>query len=140
MSESEWRDEARMLERICTLLAPPGRDAIAAAAARARDMSHATFAQMAQATFALYERALANADAAARPTSQPIEPGRLRHALGYVPWLPPPPSVPRRSASSPGFLDRVARAAAGRRNTFAGRILFRLAPSAVVAALRARLK
>jgi len=38
------------------------------------------------------------------------------------------------------MLRRVARAAANRRHTLAGRVLFRLTPAAVVAALRARLK
>ncbi|MEO8751644.1 MAG: glycosyltransferase [Casimicrobiaceae bacterium] len=140
MTEGEWRDEAKMLDRLCTLLAPASRNSLAAAAARASAMAHATLAQMSDATFALYEKALAGADIGAQRSLRPLAPARLLHALGYVPWLPPPATVPFGAATSVRFLDRVARAAANRRNTFAGRVLFRLAPTAVVAALRSRLK
>ena len=140
MTDAEWRDEAQMLERLCTLLSRYGSEALAAAAMHARALPHATLAQMTQAAFALYDRALANANATPQQPLQPLAAARLRHALGYVPWLPPPASVPFGGATSVRFLDRVARAAANRRNTVAGRILFRLAPTAVVAALRARLK
>ena len=135
MTQAQWRDEAQMLDRLCALLAPSERDQIAAASDRARTLHHATLAQMTEATFALYETALADAKAMPRQSLQPLVPARLRYALRYVPWLPPPASAPRAN-----FLGRLARAAANRRNTLAGRVLFRLTPAAVVAALRARLK
>ena len=85
-----------------------------------------------------HDAALGRADAKAAAALQPLEPARLRYALGYVPWVPPPPEASL--ADKPRFLERVARAAASRRHTAAGRLLFRLAPTAVVSALRARLK
>ena len=94
---------------------------------------------MTQATFALYDDAMTSAKATAHPSMQPLVAARLRYALHYVPWVPPV-VAPFKEASAANFLGRVARAAVNRRNTFAGRVLFRLTPTAVVAALRARLK
>jgi hypothetical protein len=95
---------------------------------------------MAQATFAMYESALTRADRAAVARLAPLEPARLRYALDYVAWSPPPPDRVRPHPARPRLIDRLARLAANRRHTVAGRLLFRLAPGAVVAALRARLK
>jgi glycosyltransferase involved in cell wall biosynthesis len=139
MTDAQWRDEAQMLDRLCALLAASERESIAAASNRARVLPHATLSEMTQATFALYDGAMANAKSAAQPSKPPLAAARLRYALRYVPWVPPPVAA-RTDASSASILRRVARAAANRRNTLAGRVLFRLTPTAVVAALRARLK
>jgi GT2 family glycosyltransferase/glycosyltransferase involved in cell wall biosynthesis len=137
MTEAQWRDEAQMLDRLCALLAAPERDSIAAASNCARALPHAALSEMTQATFALYDDALAGAKASS--SLQPLVAARLRYALRYVPWVPPA-VAPRTDGSPASLLRRVARAAANRRNTLAGRVLFRLTPTAVVAALRARLK
>jgi GT2 family glycosyltransferase/glycosyltransferase involved in cell wall biosynthesis len=137
LSEDQWRDESLILDRLCAIVAD--RDGLARASAAARAIAHSTQEAMAQATFALYEAALAGADAQARMAMKPLEPARLRYALHYAAWSPPPPDM-RPAPRKPHLLDRLARAAAQRRNTAAGRVLFRLAPHAVVAALRARLK
>jgi hypothetical protein len=138
LADSEWRDESRMLDRLCAIAAD--REALARASSDTRAIAHATEEAMARATFALYEAALAGADARAREAMKPLEPARLRYALHYVGWTPPPADRARQPARKPQLLDRLARAAAQRRNTAAGRMLFRLAPHAVVAALRSRLK
>ncbi|MCC6194321.1 MAG: glycosyltransferase [Burkholderiales bacterium] len=134
MTDAEWRDEASMLDRILRALADD--DALRTAAQRARERAPDAQARMTEATLALYEAA---ADPAAHRSLAPLEPARLRYALSYVAWEPPPPTNPRRPAA-PGLFARLARAAANRRHTTAGRFLFRIAPASVVSALRARLK
>ena len=137
MTDDEWRSEMRMLDRILALVAPAAAAQLRAAAAHAQSLPHVTLAAMTDATFALYERALAAPRASASTGASGLAPARLRHALGYVPWHPPAPAG---SAVAPGLLERVARAAARRRHTLAGRALVRLAPAKVLAALRAKLK
>jgi GT2 family glycosyltransferase/glycosyltransferase involved in cell wall biosynthesis len=137
MTEREWRDENGMLDRLETLLAA-GPD-IAVASTRARALPQATLAQMAQATFALYDATLARTDGLRMRSRKPLEPARLRYALGYVPWAPPP-AASRKESRAAGLLGQIARAAAKHRNTMAGRALMRVAPTAVVARLRTRLK
>ncbi len=143
MTDAQWRDEARMLDRIVALLAPEEEAARAAVSARARATPHASLRQMTDATFALYDRALAEASSTVSAL-QAFAPQRIRDALQYVPWHPPAPPGTELFAviAEPdvGMLGRVARAAANRRYTLAGRILFRLAPEPLRAALRSRLK
>ena len=129
LTDDEWRDEARMLERIGVLLAPEGREALAAAARAARARPQAALADMAAATFALYERALVQAPAGAAAPAKPLAPARLRHALRYVPWHPP--EVAANVPPPAGALARVGR-------TAAGRALARFVPAPLRAALRAR--
>lgn len=136
MTDDEWRDEARMLDRILVLLAPGHAATLAQAALVARGLPHATLAQMADATFALYEAARMRSAAAA--PAQPLAPARLRHALGFRPWNPPPAAALRTDPDD--LMARVTRAAVRGRHTLAGRTLVRLAPARVLAALRARLK
>jgi hypothetical protein len=138
MTEREWRDEEAMLDRIVSVLG--ARDELATASVQAQALRGATRDEMATATFALYERTLALAGDKTARMLKPLEPARLRYGLGYVPWVPPAPEVPWGQARAKGLLQRIARAAANRRHTAAGRLLFRLAPVSVVAALRARLK
>ena len=137
MTDEEWRSEMRMLDRILALVAPAAAAQLRAAAAHAQSLPHVTLSAMTDATFALYERALAAPRASASAGAGGLAPARLRHALGYVPWHPPAQAG---SAFAPGLLERVARAAARRRHTLAGRVLVRLAPAKVLAALRAKLK
>ncbi|TMH96571.1 MAG: hypothetical protein E6H46_15690 [Betaproteobacteria bacterium] len=67
-------------------------------------------------------------------------------ALHYAPWsLPEPAAQPPAAPTVPpmpkpnGALAVVARAALSIRHTFAGRVLYRLAPKPLVARLRQRL-
>jgi GT2 family glycosyltransferase/glycosyltransferase involved in cell wall biosynthesis len=137
MADAEWRDEARMLERIVALVEPGGRTELDAASRATQSLHHATVDEMAAATSALYEDAV-RAPRAGGPPMKPLAPARLRYALSYVPWHPP--QVVAGDASASGVLARLARAAARHRDTPAGRVLVRLAPARVLAALRTKLK
>ena len=140
MTESEWRDEARMLDRLAALLAERERDMLAAASLRARSLPLASLPQMSQATFARYDAALAAGATSASSPPQPLAPARLLYGLGYAAWKPPAAAKAWGTNDGTGLFGRVARAAARRRHTLAGRVLFRLAPAAFVARLRGRLK
>jgi hypothetical protein len=117
MTDAQWRDEAQMLDRLCALLASSERDSIAAvdvracAASRRVDDTHATFA--------LYDSAMASAQAMVWPSMRPLVAACLRYALHYVPV----PAVALRDSASPANLLAEARAAVNRRNTLAGRCL-----------------
>jgi glycosyltransferase involved in cell wall biosynthesis len=140
MTEQEWRDEAAMLERI-VMLVNDRRDSVLRPAGRAaRAIAHATLAQMADATIALYGTVLVMADA--RVPGRPFEPSRLRDALGYMPWFAPPrPPLP--AAASPqgdAWATRLARQALAIRHTPVGRALYRMTPRPLVEALKSRLQ
>jgi O-antigen biosynthesis protein len=135
LHDSEWQDEARMLDRIEALLDPKAQDLWADAAARAKAAPQPTIAAMAQATTAVWRDALAKA-AIARP-AQPIAAKRCLEALHYVPWHPPagaPAASPR--ANGKDVLAHVARAALAIRHTLPGRLLYRLTPRPLVDALK----
>ncbi len=138
LDDAQWRDEALMLDRICALLHPAAASMLAAAAERARAMPHATLEQMTEATFALYESARGMGDSTAAATLAPFVAARMRYALRYAPWQPP--AAPALHRLGTGLLQRLAGAAARRRHTLAGRILYGIAPQSLRTALRARLK
>ena len=141
LAEDEWRDDARMLARIATLLAPEGARDYAAAAARAAAATQPTLAAMAQATMAVWRDALDRAPVVVMPTAISAE--RCLAALHYRPWtVPVPPRTAPATAPVPGTngaLAYMARAARAIRHTFAGRMLYRLAPKPLLDALRERL-
>jgi hypothetical protein len=147
MSDAEWRNESTMLDRVAAIVAPAGNDAMRAAGTKARAMPHATLAEMADATFAVYEAALAHAPST--PTAKRFDRARVRDALGYRPWLPPviapPAEAPPATASvqthrHPGFGTRVAHAALAIRHTAVGRAVYRVTPQALLDALKSRLR
>jgi hypothetical protein len=146
LADEEWLDDARMLERIASLLASEHADAYAVAAARAAAAPQPTLAAMAEATVEIWHGALARAPAVAGLPSISTE--RCLAALRYVPWTPPARPVQAEASISPeatlpskpnGALGYVARAALSIRHTLAGRVLYRLAPKPLVDALRQRL-
>jgi len=142
LSQEEWQNEARMLDRISELLDPAQSDAWAAAAARARRTPQPTLAAMAAATTAIYRAALQAQPAA--NVQPPTGAARCLAALGYVPWHPPQAAVAAattmpHSVPPNGALAIVARAALSIRNTLPGRVLHRLAPRPLLDALRQRL-
>jgi hypothetical protein len=113
---------------------------------------------MAQRTVALYDRI-----APALPASvAAFEPARLRDALGYARWTPPPfvrnaattqvspeapPNLERPSAPSTGEAPmdspmvggRLVRTALRLRQTMPGRLLYRLTPTRLRKTLKSRL-
>ncbi|HXX86219.1 MAG TPA: glycosyltransferase [Casimicrobiaceae bacterium] len=139
ISEKEWQSEERMLDRIAALVMTDNGSALEAAAKRARVALLPTVAAMAQRTVSIYRDALRHsAFTRMRP---PIAAERCLAALGYVPWRPPPAAAPVLGvpAEELGAVAHLARAALRIRHTVPGRVLYRLAPKALVAALKARL-
>ena len=140
LTDDEWENESRMLERIESVLDPLRQASWEEAAGHARKAPRATLAAMAEATIGTWRDALARAPA--RVHLQPIATARCLEALHYVAWTPPAsvPSVDASSAAkSNGALRAVARAALAIRHTLPGRLLYRLAPKQLVQALRHRL-
>jgi len=130
MTSDEWRDEKRMLERVLAILSTKNADARRAASMAARAMPHASLREMTEATFDCYDAAVATGEPRA---FQPFPPVRVRDALGYRPWTPPPqPS----SVAPRGVGRQIARAAVAIRHKLPGRILYRLAPASLVERLK----
>ena len=138
LAEDDWRDDERMLSRIAELVAPENAESLQAAATRAASAPQLSPAAMAEATVAVWRQALARP---AVPLPDPFPPTRCLAALHYKAWTPPAlEAAPAASVARPnGALTYVARAALAVRHTFAGRLLYRLAPRPLVDALRARL-
>jgi GT2 family glycosyltransferase/glycosyltransferase involved in cell wall biosynthesis len=146
LTDDEWRDDVRMLDRVVALAGDAARDARAHAAANARAVAHASPQQMADATLAHYDAAVAGRpahSAGARFTNL-----RVRDALGYHAWTPPEPTSaesgdilgPRMAAhEDTGWMARFARRALAIRRTPIGRVLYRMTPAPVIDALKARL-
>jgi GT2 family glycosyltransferase/glycosyltransferase involved in cell wall biosynthesis len=146
LSDAEWRDEKRMLERVLAILGTANDAARQAASAKAHAMPHASRGAMTAAAFACYAAAIAPTTTtdAPRPSLQSsirsFPAARVRDALGYRPWLPPPRDAPGPDAQvSRGIGARIAHAAAGIRHKLPGRVLYRLAPAALVARLKRHL-
>jgi GT2 family glycosyltransferase/glycosyltransferase involved in cell wall biosynthesis len=141
LTDEEWRDDARMLDRVLEILSPGVSGARDAAAAKARAARHATLDAMADATLACYEGALEKRGDAR--IARPFANARVRDALGYRPWQPPqivehvPDTLP--DAASRTLWGRVALRALAIRRTPVGRLLYRLTPAEVIDALKARL-
>ena len=146
LTDEEWHDEARMLERIVALAGDGGGDARALAAANARAADHASPQQMADATLARYEAAVEQAST--QPIAQRFANPRVRDALGYRAWTPPQPTSvepddvlepPMTLPEELGWTARFARRALAIRRTPMGRVLYRMTPTPLIDALKARL-
>jgi GT2 family glycosyltransferase len=151
MDEAEWRDDAKMLERIVALVAPTNAAGLAAAATRAREFPQSTPEAMATRTLAIYEGLLATARDASLNVAKPFAAVRVRDALGYVRWAMPVPAAasaapadpPERSppaGNADDLLAWVARTAMRYSRTLPGRVLRRITPVHVLEALKARLR
>jgi GT2 family glycosyltransferase/glycosyltransferase involved in cell wall biosynthesis len=139
MSDDEWSDDDRMLDRILDLLSSDADEARNVAAANARAVRHATPEAMTRATLAHYASALATTPALYVPA---FSNARIRDALGYRPWQPPamaPASVESVTSPPEGVLHRLAQRALAMRRTPMGRLLYRVTPEPVIDALKARL-
>jgi glycosyltransferase involved in cell wall biosynthesis len=138
MSEAEWRDEARMLERIESILAPANADELARSARAAAAMPRVPLSAMATTTLGIYLRAMAGR----RGTRHaPLSRRRIRDALGYRTWKPPAPAnLPATDVMRGSAASRLAHAALRLRQSSAGPLLRALTPGFVRQALKARLK
>jgi GT2 family glycosyltransferase/glycosyltransferase involved in cell wall biosynthesis len=138
MTPEEWRDEARMLDRIASLVAPPGAPDFARAARAAASMPPITLGAMAESTLAIYTRAMASSRATRHA---PLDRARVRDALGYRAWQPPVQIARAAPATArPDAASRIAHAALRLRQSSAGPLLRALTPGFVREALKARLK
>ncbi|HEY7903359.1 MAG TPA: glycosyltransferase [Casimicrobiaceae bacterium] len=135
MTDAEWHDDAAMMTRIESLLSGPDVPARIAAAARAGSMRPRTPQAMAAETLASY----AGVSAAPSSRSVAFSPARLRDALGYVPWSPPPPSAAAIAARR-SLRSRVARMAMRMRRTRVGASLYGRLPPRLIDALKSRLR
>ena len=147
LREDEWADESKMLARIVSLAGPDAADARTIAAANARAAPHASPQRMADATLALYDAAVAGTTAAGNGSR--FTNLRVRDALGYRTWTPPSDVAapeanafmrePATLAHEHGWMSRVARRALAIRRTPMGRLLYRVTPTPLIDALKARL-
>jgi hypothetical protein len=141
MSETEWSDDDSMLDRVLELVSDSKADARRAAAANARAIRHPALDAMTNATMAHYDRAIERAANAV--AAHPFTNARLRVALDYRPWTPPkvaPAHVPSAEVLAGSlWQQRIVRRALGIRRTAVGRFLYRMAPSPLIDALKARL-
>ena len=147
LTDGEWHDELLMLERIAALAADGASDARAAAAARARAVEHASPRQMADATLARYDAAVRGRST--QPSAHRFSNLRVRDALGYRAWTPPALTsaeadavleLPATMHEESGWMARFARRALAIRRTPVGRMLYRMTPTPVIDALKARLE
>jgi hypothetical protein len=136
MTDGQWRDEKQMLERVLGILGTANGDARIKASTAALAMPHASLRAMTDATFACYARAVASTPPAAL---QPFSAARVRDALGYRAWVPPRRALPVMVPQPRGIGRRIAQAAAGIRHKLPGRVLYRLAPAALVERLKKHL-
>lgn len=94
MTEAQWRDEALMLDRIVELLAAVNAEAFRGAVERVRRVRPQTAEAMADACFVHYDAALGTgAQISKDVVIGTFQTRRLRDALGYQPWQPPPPDI-----------------------------------------------
>jgi GT2 family glycosyltransferase/glycosyltransferase involved in cell wall biosynthesis len=139
MSDDEWRDDERMLDRLLALVSDAHEAGRRSARAHARAALHPAPLEMAQATLRNYAKALASPHAP--HVTSPMSNARIRDALGYAPWVPP--EAPRPVAPivvAPGSVwQRMARRALAMRRTPVGRLIYRMTPEPVIDALKARL-
>lgn len=151
-TEDEWRDEEKMLARIIAVLAPENGSELQAASRHAKARPQPTLVDMAEHTVGLYKRTLQSPPAnAATRLPKPLSAKRVRDALGYVDWKPPSTAAMERLPEPPveieaaapelrnGFLAHVSRLALRWRHTLPGRVLYRLTPTSILDALKARL-
>lgn len=139
MSDDEWRDDERMLDRLLALLSPEFDGERRSASRRACDTIEQTPRAMWDATSTHYAHAIDASNT--RPCVAAFSNARVRDALGYRAWLPPqPPAPPASETVLPTTVwQRVAIGALAMRRTPMGRLLYRVTPQPLIHALKARL-
>jgi glycosyltransferase involved in cell wall biosynthesis len=150
LTDVEWRDEARMLGRLCELLCDERSAELAAAGQCARARPQPQLAAMIADSLKHYDAAIA-AGRRNQPPATAFAPARILAALGYEPWHPPTrpetPVIPDPAATAEAVDAKphgTAAQAAKRLvlrygNTGPGRFLRRVTPLGIREALKARL-
>jgi len=136
MTDAEWRDERKMLERVLAALGTANAEVRQTTSTAARAIPHASLRAMTDATFANYAVAVASMPAG---SGQPFSVERVRDALGYRAWTPPTRKTASVPAAPRGMGWRIAHAAREIRHGLPGRVLYRLAPAALVERLKRHL-
>ncbi|MCL2310446.1 MAG: glycosyltransferase [Proteobacteria bacterium] len=134
MSDEEWADEERMLQRILTLLDPVHHEAFQEKATHASHVSLPTMEHMVAETFACYKQALERTPTVASERLS-FSPARIRDALGYTEGLSIK-SAEAKGAQSENASGWVARF----RQTPIGRFLRALLPQSVIDGLKKIIK
>jgi GT2 family glycosyltransferase len=142
MTEEEWRDDGRMLDRIVELLSDEQRSAVAQANEEAARIILPNVREMVEATLAIYRRATEGVEV----VHPPVDRLRVVEAFGYRRWIPPAPDGNVRASGPAAIKDaesvprtRLGHAAIQFRRTAVGRALSRLMPLRFRAALKARI-
>jgi hypothetical protein len=139
MEEAEWRDESCMLDRILDLVSPAQQSRLAQMQQRSSNVELPTIEAMAAATISIYEHAMAGGSR----VRQPVDRIRVAEAFGYRGWTPPERAAAPLATSPATDVQNsrigLAHAARQLRQTSAGRVLYRLVPMRVRAAMKARL-
>ena len=142
LTEDEWHDDDRMLDRIVALIGADRADERARAAANACSAARSLVATNAGPTARLYASALAGAGATGAQGSAAFPPARLRDALGYRAWEPPlihnPIHHPIDHPLQAALRSTRAAVGGGRWRRTLGRWLDRIGPAHVINALKAR--
>ncbi len=143
MTEDEWHDDDRMLDRIVALIGADRADERARAAANARSAARSLVAANAGPTARLYASvACRRRCAAGAQGTAAFPPARMRDALGYRKWEPPlihhPIHHPIDHSLQAALGSTRAAVGGGRWRRMLGRWLDRIGPAHVINALKAR--
>ena len=138
MTEDEWHDDDRMLDRIVALIGADQADERARAAANARTAARSLVAVNVEVTTRLYARALADAGAQPGEGTKAFPPARMRDALGYRKWEPPLIHHPIDHPLQAALGSTRATVGGGRWRRMLGRCLDRIGPAQLIDVLKAR--
>jgi glycosyltransferase involved in cell wall biosynthesis len=139
MSDDEWRDDARLLERIEWLLAPANASLLTQARRHACALALPTPEAMAAATIERY----LDAQSALPVAHPPADRLRVVEAYGYRRWAPPSGARSGSGAlalAPTAAVDALDDARKRLRSTAAGRMLYRLLPEGVRKALQPKVR
>jgi GT2 family glycosyltransferase/glycosyltransferase involved in cell wall biosynthesis len=137
MTDDEWRDDALLLARIERLLAPANAETLAEATRLARALTLPTVEAMAAATIGRY----VDAHRALPVSHPPVDRLRVVEAYGFRRWAPQSGARPGDDVAAPApsvTIDSLGDVGRRLRATAAGRMLYRLLPEGVRAALKPR--
>jgi hypothetical protein len=140
LADSEWRDEALLLDRIVSLVAPAHAAALADAGRHGRTMQQPAMASMVRATLAVYRNVIEQ-----RPVEHPpVDRLRVVEAFGFRRYGPPtadraagPDGDADHAASRPATSEPLEPARRSRASPF-GRVGTWLSPARIRDALRSR--
>lgn len=138
MTDDEWHDDDRMLDRIVELIGAGQAEERARAAANARSAATSLVGVNVGPTARLYATVLPGARVRQVAGAAAFPPTRLRDALGYRAWEPPLIHHPSDHALEAASGQTWGAGGGGRWRRMLGRCLDRIGPAHVINALKAR--